>query len=189
MNFNIHNKPEYRRTDFELLGRDRSAGEACKVLFKPSTPESATKQKKIVLGCIWMFYTMTPNRRVLLGCSVMYLLPFGASLASFIQQHKAGIGIQNLAKNIAEMQVVLLGSLKKADMYVMLYFSALSRRAHNVQQFEISEITTLKPFFDWFLQNTNVTSKQSDEDKEKLCKLGETTHREFLHLITPICRD
>lgn len=179
MNFNIHNKPEYRGTDFELLGRDRSAGEACKVLFKPSTPESATKQKKIVLGCIWMFYTMTPNRRVLLGCSVMHLLSFGASLASFIQQHKAGIGIQKLAKNITEMQVVLLGSLKKADMYVMLYFSALSRRApnkqrqnlhHNVQQFEIREITTLKPFFDWFLQNTNVTSKQSDEDKEKLCK-------------------
>lgn len=87
----------------------------------------------------------------------MHLLSFGASLASFIQQHKAGIGIQNLAKNITEMQVVLLGSLKKADMYVMLYFSALSRRApnkqrqnlhHNVQQFEIREITTLKPFFD-----------------------------------------
>lgn len=96
------------------------------------------------------------------------------------------------------MQVVLLGSLKKADTYVMLYFSALSQRApnkqrqnlhHNVQQSEIGEITTLRPYFDWFLQNTNVTSKQSDEDKEKLCKLGETSHREFLHLIAPICRD
>lgn len=55
------------------------------------------------------------------------------------------------------MQVVLLGSLKKADVYATLYFSALSQKApnkqrhnlhHNVQQCEIGEITTLKPYFD-----------------------------------------
>lgn len=55
------------------------------------------------------------------------------------------------------MQVVLSGSLRKADMYAMLYFNALSQRGpnkqrhnqhHNMQQFEIREITTLKPYFD-----------------------------------------
>lgn len=93
------------------------------------------------------------------------------------------------------MQVAFLGSLKKADTYATLYFSALSERApnkqrrNNMQQFQIREITTLKPYFDWVLQNTNVTSKHSDKAMEKLHKLGETTHRDILHLITPLCRD
>lgn len=52
------------------------------------------------------------------------------------------------------MQVAFLGSLKKADTYATLYFSALSERApnkqrrNNMQQFQIREITTLKPYFD-----------------------------------------
>lgn len=55
------------------------------------------------------------------------------------------------------MQVVLLVSLKKADARSTLYFSAVSQRApnkqkhslhHNMQQCEIREITTAKPYFD-----------------------------------------
>jgi len=58
-----------------------------------------------------------------------------------------------------------------------------------MQQFEIRETTTLKLYFDWFLQNINVTSKDSDEEKEKLHKLDETAHRKFPHLITPMYSD
>lgn len=46
MNFNIRNKLQHRGTDFELLGRDRSAGAVCKALFNPSPPGSALKEKK-----------------------------------------------------------------------------------------------------------------------------------------------
>lgn len=74
------------------------------------------------------------------------------------------------------MQVVLLGSLKKAGMSTTLFFSAVSQRFpnvkrhnlyHHVQQFEMKEIPTLEPYFDCFLQNISVASKHSGEEKKK----------------------
>lgn len=144
---------------------------------------------------IFHYGTKQANTPWLLCCAAFAIQ---GSLASFIQHHKARTGIQNLAKKIC-INASCISRVPEGCWCVQNpVFSAVGQRFpnvqkhnlyHNVQQFEMKEIITLEPYFDWFLQNINGASKHSGEEKKKLHKLSETAHSEFLHLITPICRD
>lgn len=197
MNFIICNKLQHRGTDFELLGREKSTGAACKTVFYPSPHGSAIK--KVVLRHTWTFFTRTPN----LLASTSWLLCYAASaiwgiLASFIQNHKAGIGIQNLAKkhciNASCIFRVPEGSWHVHNSVSQCCKSKISQYAETQPVSPCAAIwnernTNSGTLIWWFLQNVSVASKHSGEEKKKLHKLSETAHREFLHLITPICRD
>lgn len=122
MNFIICNKLQHRGTDFELLGREGSTA-ACKAVFHPSPPGSAIK--KVVLRDTRTFHydAKQASTSWLLCCAAFAIWGI---LSSFIQHHKAGIGMctwpnAKNPKTIAKMQVVLLGSLKDAGVYTILF--------------------------------------------------------------------
>lgn len=157
MNFIIWNKLQHRGTGFWASWK----GEEHRNFLQSSVPPLSSwisSQKSSTQTYINIFHYDTNQASIsqLLCCAAFAIQGI---LASFIQHHKAGIGIRNLAKNHCKNASCITTVPEGCWCVHNSVFSAVSQRFpnmqkhnlyHNVQQFKIKEIITLKPYFDWF---------------------------------------